>query len=569
MTGRGAADLSHSAVMGMGSTTRRRQVVVVLGLVIVAGVAVAGWIAGSRVQSPETAAARAAPPEASLITAPVEQRVLSSRVVARGDVVPGQSATVSGPVSESGSTVTGVFVEVGDELLEGNRVVEVSGRPVIVLEGAVPAFRAMRPAMSGTDIVQLQTALSRVGCDAAADDGTYAEATKECVTRLYEALGYATVPTSDTEASDLTEAGDAVAEAEESLRTAEAALVDASAGPKAADLVEAQLNVETAKRKIDQDAIAGEATRAEAGAAVDAAVMALNAQLANPASTPTDRTKALAQLETDVLGEVKAGVEADEAATAAEDALRLAEARLTDMTTTPDVESETVAVEQAQATFDRATAALTDLEARTGPIVPLGEIVFVDTLPATVSTLNAEVGQAVGGGGDTGFFGEPAPSGLAVLATAGLQVEAFVAPSDVDLIQVGMDVELLDEISGDTVPATLTSLGEQVESGDDGEARGFRAVIEAVDELPREWTGRNVRVTFTAAATEGEVLVVPVAALSSGGDGAARVEVVADDGTVAVVEVEPGLSADGFVEVEPLDGAGLRPGDLVVVGSPG
>ncbi len=495
---------------------------------------------------------------------------MSSRVVARGDVVPGQSTSVTGPASENGATVTGVFVDVGDELLEGNPVVEVSGRPVVVLEGAVPAFRAMRPGMSGTDIDQLQAALGRVGCDTAADDGTYADATKDCVTRLYEALGYDTVPTSDDEAENLADAGDAVADAQEALRTAEAALAEASAPPPAAELVAKQIEVEAARRKVDQDAVAAAASRGEAGAAVDAAVMALNAQLANVASTPTDRTKATADFEAAVLAAGKANVDAGEASAAAAEALRLAEAQLADMTAAPDVESETVAVEQAQSVFDRATVALADLEARTGPIVPLGEVVFVNTLPATVSSLDAEVGQAVGEAGDTGFFGESPESGaLAVLATAALQVEAFVAPSDVDLVQVGMDVELLDEISSDSVAATLSSLGEQVESADNGETRGFRAVIDAVDEVPREWTGRNVRVTFTAAATEGEVLVVPVAALSSGGDGVARVEKVGDDGTVTTVGVEPGLSAEGFVEVTPLDDATLEPGDLVIVGSEG
>jgi hypothetical protein len=302
---------------------------------------------------------------------------------------------------------------------------------------------------------------------------------------------------------------------------------------------------------------------------VDAAVMALNAHVANVASTPAERAKAVADFEAAVLAAAKADVEADEASAAAGEALRLAEAELAEMTAPPDVETETVAVEQAQSAFDRATVALADLEARTGPIVPLGEIVFVNALPATVSTLNAEVGQAVGDPGDGGFNfdGSPQSPGLAVLATAGLQVEAFVAPSDADLVQIGMDVELLDEISADTVAATLTALGEQVETGDNGDARGFRAVIEANDELPREWTGRNVRVTFTAAATDGEVLVVPVAALSSGGDGVARVEVVGDDGAVTLVDVEPGLSAEGFVEVTPLDGDTLEAGDLVVVGS--
>jgi peptidoglycan hydrolase-like protein with peptidoglycan-binding domain len=565
---RGVAHLSHSALVGNGSSARR-QFVAAGALVLIAGVAAAGWIAGSRVRSPETAAARAAPPDPSLITAPVERRVLSSRVVARGDVVPGQSATVAGPASEDRMTVTGVFVEVGDELLEGNRVVEVSGRPVVVLEGAVPAFRAMRPGMIGTDIDQLQAALTRVGCNTGADDGIYGEATKECVARLYEALGYDTVPTSETEADDLAEAADVVADADEALRTAEAALAEASAGPTEAEVVGKQIEVDAARRDIENEAIAGDASRAEAAAAVDAAVMALNAQLANVASTPSERAEALAEFEAAVLATWTADIEADEAAAAAAEALQLAETQLAELTAPPEVESETVAAEQAQAAFDRATVALEDLESRTGPIVPLGEIVFVDALPATVSSLNAELGQTVGeGDGGFDFGGAPASGALAVLATAGLQVEAFVAPSDADLVQVGMDVELLDEISSDTIAATLTSLGDQVESADNGEARGFRAIVEAAgDPLPSAWTGRNVRVTFTAAATEGEVLVVPVAALSSGGDGAARVEVVGDDGAVTVVNVEPGLSAEGFVEVEPVEGGELAAGDLVVVGS--
>lgn len=208
----------------------RRQVVVALALVLITAVAVVGWVAGSRVQSPATAAAHAAAPEASLITAPVELRVLSSRVVTRGQVVPGQSATVAGPSSDDGTTVTGVPVAVGDELKEGEVVIEVSGRPVVVLEGAVPAYRAIRPGMDGTDVDQLQASLGRLGCDTAADDGVYGAATKECVTRLYDALGYGTTPTSDDETEKLGEARDEVAEAEEDLQTAQAALDKALEG---------------------------------------------------------------------------------------------------------------------------------------------------------------------------------------------------------------------------------------------------------------------------------------------------------------------------------------------------
>jgi multidrug efflux pump subunit AcrA (membrane-fusion protein) len=194
--------------------------------------------------------------------------------------------------------------------------------------------------------------------------------------------------------------------------------------------------------------------------------------------------------------------------------------------------------------------------------------VFLDVLPATVISLSARVGVPVGGG-DGGNGGDGSDGALAVLATAGLRVESLVSPSDVELLTEGMDVELRDDISGDSLPATLATLGDQVVTSDDGSDRGFRAIIETDDPIPREWTGRNVRVTFTGAETATAVLVVPVAALSSSADGGARVEVVGADAVVTTVPVEAGLSADGFVEVTPLDGAALHEGDLVVVGSNG
>ena len=47
-------------------------------LALVAVAAVAGWVAGSRIESPAEAAARTAPPTPSPILVPVEERVLSS-----------------------------------------------------------------------------------------------------------------------------------------------------------------------------------------------------------------------------------------------------------------------------------------------------------------------------------------------------------------------------------------------------------------------------------------------------------------------------------------------------------
>ena len=72
-------------------------------------------------------------------------------------------------------------------------------------------------------------------------------------------------------------------------------------------------------------------------------------------------------------------------------------------------------------------------------------------------------------------------------------------------------------------------------------------------------------------ATEGEVLSVPLAALTAGPGGESRVEVVESDpregenAKTRLVVVETGLSAGGFVEITPKKGE-IAEGDLVVIG---
>ncbi len=59
-------------------------------------------------------------------------------------------------------------------------------------------------------------------------------------------------------------------------------------------------------------------------------------------------------------------------------------------------------------------------------------------------------------------------------------------------------------------------------------------------------------------------MVVPISALFLAADGTSRVQ-VEKDGKLEFLEVKPGLSADGFVEVQPVDGS-LSAGQLVLVG---
>ena len=204
------------------------------------------------------------------------------------------------------------------------------------------------------------------------------------------------MPTSDTEATDLAEASDAVAEAEDQLTTAQTALDEKQAGPKASEVVTAQVALDAATRKVADTAAAGDAARAEAVAAVDAAVLKLNAELADRASTPAERAEALAALAAAVLDADAAHREATEADLGAAEAVQTAQADLAELTAPPDADAEMLAVEQAQGSVDRATEALASLQARSGAIVPRGEIVFLDVLPATVISLSGERGRRSG-----------------------------------------------------------------------------------------------------------------------------------------------------------------------------
>lgn len=98
-----------------------------------------GWVAGRQIESPATAAARAEAPVASVITAPVESRVLTSDVVLRGDVTSDTAVDIIvTPTSQGRAVVTTAPPEVGTQLTEGVVVLAIAGRPVFVLTGELP-----------------------------------------------------------------------------------------------------------------------------------------------------------------------------------------------------------------------------------------------------------------------------------------------------------------------------------------------------------------------------------------------------------------------------------------------
>jgi multidrug efflux pump subunit AcrA (membrane-fusion protein) len=539
-----------------------------VGLAALVGLAGAAWVVGSRAQSPEQAAARAGEPPASYITAKVERRILTKTVIQRGDVRPEVSLEIGAPSSVEGDpVVTGIAVGQGADVVEGTKVVEVSGRPVFVLQGAVPVYRALRPGMTGADVTQLQAALARLGF-APDGDGRFGEATKAAVTAMYTAAGYLPVASSTSFDADLAAARQALVQAEATLKAAQVDLIKAGAGQPDSVIAQAQATANGAQRAVD-DSIAKQSTDA-----IDAQAQLDNAK-ANYARLVNDPTASPADVDAAKLAVTEAGSNQStitrsdaDAVASAQEALHVAELALDEANKGGDKAQAKLAVDNATAARNAATTAVDTLVAVNGPTVAQGEIVFMPTMPARVQAAVSSLGPiAQAGGATTPGDGSAGPSsGLVSLAGGQLIVTTSIRSSDAGLTRVGMPVELLDENTTTTYPATISAIADQPATGVDGQL-GFAATITPDQALPPELSGTNLRVTITAASTETATLVVPLAAVSSSADGATRVSVIdSPNGTPTDVPVTAGLSADGFVAVEPTASAALSEGDLVVVG---
>jgi peptidoglycan hydrolase-like protein with peptidoglycan-binding domain len=177
----------------------RRQRIVILIAVACALLSASGLLASRFVKSPAQLEAETAPPKPSLITAVVTDQVMTATVISRGTV-----GTAGGPIQvtpqasaasgASAPVVTAIYVKPGETIRPGQVLVQVSGRPLIALPGAFPAYRDLKPGDSGPDVRQLQQGLAALGYYTTAPDGQFGQETKDAVTRMYQALGYE-VPT--------------------------------------------------------------------------------------------------------------------------------------------------------------------------------------------------------------------------------------------------------------------------------------------------------------------------------------------------------------------------------------
>lgn len=163
-----------------------------LTVVAVAALVGAGVAGGTLLHSPDETLAADVPP--TVLTAPVESRVLQSEVTGTGTFTVAESVPVRVAAPDGMSAVvTGTPVVVGAGVGWWCRpVVEVSGRPVIALPGVLPTYRDLTVGDSGPDVRQLQAALRDCGHRVGVD-GTFGPATAAAVTAMYRAAGTAAV----------------------------------------------------------------------------------------------------------------------------------------------------------------------------------------------------------------------------------------------------------------------------------------------------------------------------------------------------------------------------------------
>ena len=494
---------------------RKRLLTIFLVLALVILTAIGSWIAGSTIQSPAEVAARTAPPTPSPILVPIEARVLTSAIVTRGTARYGLPLTIALAPSalKAGPGVITTLPLRNTQIKEGDVLLTASGRPVFVLQGAVPTYRDLVPGSVGADVRQVEDGLQRLGFDPSPVDGSYDEQTSAAVAAWYRAAGWQPFgPTADQQGL---------------IRTLEQQLAkaineQAAAAERAAA---APLALAAAQATADQ------ATKAAA-----AELATMRTQRDEALTDPTqsaNRASAERAFEVAEAGVKARQLEGEVAIQTAINAQKVAER-----------EANLAAAVVAQNMDELAIA-----RRNSGVQIPVDEIVFIPTLPVRVEAINVAVGDVAKGS-------------LLLVTNNQLALDSSLPLDEASLIKPGLKV-FIDE---PTLGVEATGIVSRVAAtpGTEG-VDGFHLYFETVvDTTTVSLEGFSLRLTIPVESTGGEVLAVPVSALSMTADGSSRVQ-VENQGAFQFVVVEPGLVADGFVEVTPVEGT-LTPSQLVLIG---
>ncbi|WP_406287933.1 peptidoglycan-binding protein [Streptomyces sp. NBC_00209] len=213
------------------TSRRRRAGGVAVGAAVLS---VLSFGVGQLIKSPAQAIADSSAPAPSVLTAPVEYRVLEASVMLRGTVTAGQSVDVTpmgGGSGAASAVITKQPVEAGRTIRPGQLLLEVSGRPVFALQGKVPAYRDLKPGADGADVAQLQSALRQMGYTPGSDrKGYFGPGTKTALAAFYKSLGYDPLSAEPEGESGVTQAREAVLTAQRVLEDAQDAAATEGSG---------------------------------------------------------------------------------------------------------------------------------------------------------------------------------------------------------------------------------------------------------------------------------------------------------------------------------------------------
>jgi Putative peptidoglycan binding domain len=223
----------------------------VIAILAVAGLAAAGWLAiggdgegGSGSEDPT-----------DLSTASVERRDLVERETFDGSLGFADEQPLA---SVRPGTITWIADE-GATIRRGGRLYEVDERPVTLMYGEVPAYRALSSGLEGRDVRQLQRNLKALGFDDGGDleaDGEFDADTAEAVRDWQDDLGL--------ERTGVVELGDVVFEPGPRRMGQHTLEVGSSAAGQVATTTSLQRTVTIALDASDQDLVSeGDRVRVE------------------------------------------------------------------------------------------------------------------------------------------------------------------------------------------------------------------------------------------------------------------------------------------------------------------
>jgi peptidoglycan hydrolase-like protein with peptidoglycan-binding domain len=156
----------------------RRAWGILISLVVLAGVALAGYWAGTNA---------VVPPSLPLASHdPISYTVKSGTVGSTVKISLGASWSTTRTLRAGrGGTVTSVLLAGGAEAADGTVIATIDLAPVVVATGSIPMFRTLANGVDGPDVAQFQQLLAAKGFYKGAIDGKFAKSTT-AATKLWQ-----------------------------------------------------------------------------------------------------------------------------------------------------------------------------------------------------------------------------------------------------------------------------------------------------------------------------------------------------------------------------------------------